>query len=289
MAPLERPLHLQLEWLDRRNGRMWLLNGTILATMAGVIVSLYLPQMWGLVGGDLPAPETRGILATGLCGLILVFMLYMTLKQRELGALRTDLFDARIKEEVLRSRLSEISSLFDVSTSVNMQFRIESILDLITRRVLTCLEADQSSILLLNPETQMLECRAVYGIDSEFVRDSTVRLGDGIAGWVAQHGEPLVLNPEDIVRRFADSWKSGRNITSALCIPLMSKGTAIGVLNINRIDRDRHFSPADARILSVFAEHAAIAILKVEEFRALDSRATLLEDANRRLAEVNRM
>jgi len=39
----------------------------------------------------------------------------------------------------------------------------------------------------------------------------------------------------------------------------------------------------------VFGEHTAVAIQRVEEYRALDSRAALLEDANRRLAEVNRM
>jgi signal transduction histidine kinase len=137
--------------------------------------------------------------------------------------------------------------------------------------------------------TQHLECRSVHGVDSDFVKDARIKVGEGIAGYVAQHGEPLVLNDDDVQRKFAASKKTGRNITSALCIPLMVKGRAIGVLNIKRIDRDRSFSVGDARILAVFGEHAAIAIERVEEYRALDSRASLLEDANRRLAEVNRM
>ena len=114
-------------------------------------------------------------------------------------------------------------------------------------------------------------------------------MGEGIAGVVAQNGEAMVLNDEEVRRRFAAQRKTGRNITSALCIPLMAKGQAIGVLNINRIDRDRSFSAADARVLSVFGEHAAIAIQRVEEYRALDTRASLLEEANRRLLEVSRM
>lgn len=289
MARYDGAFQDELEDLDRKNWGLLLLNSLLLLVMAAVISSLYLPQLWGLMVPDVPAPETRGMLVTGLCGLVLIFMLYMLLKQRQMVNLRADLFRARMKEEILRSRLSEITSLFDMSTSVNMQLTVDSILDIITRRVLTCLEADQSSILMLNSATQMLECRAVHGVDSDFVRDATIKLGDGIAGYVAQHGEPMVLNPEDVVRRFASFRKTGRNITSALCIPLMVKGRAIGVLNINRVDRDRPFTAGDARVLAVFGEHAAVAIQRTEDFRALDTRASLLEEANRRLAEINRM
>ena len=289
MAPIESAFEDELSEIDRRNWGLWILNGLLLVVMAGVITSLYLPQVWGLVAMDMPAPETRGMLVTSLCGLILIFMFYMLLKQREMATVRGDLFRSRMKEEILRSRLGEITSLFDMSTSVNMQFTVDSILDIITRRVLTCLEADQSSILMLDPETLMLHARAVHGVDADFVRDAKIKLGEGIAGYVAQNGEPMVLNPEDMNRRFSAHKKTGRNITSALCIPLMVKGRAIGVLNINRIDRDRPFTTGDARVLAVFGEHAAVAIQKVEDYCALDSRASLLEDANRRLSEVNRM
>jgi len=257
--------------------------------MAAVITSLYLPQVWGLIVPDIPAPETRGMLVSGMCGLVLIFMLYMLLKQRQTVEMRDDLIRGRMREEILRSRLSEITSLFDMSASVNMQLTTEAILDIITRRVLTCLEADESSILLWNPETQLLECRSVHGADVDFVKDARCKMGEGIAGFVAQNGEAMVLNDEEIRRRFAAQKKTGRNITSALCIPLVAKGQAIGVLNINRIDRDRSFTAADARVLSVFGEHAALAIQRVEEYRALDTRASLLEEANRRLVEVSRM
>jgi signal transduction histidine kinase len=289
MAQFDSAFQDELEDLDRRNWSLWILNGLLLVVMAAVITSLYLPRIWGLIVPDVPAPETRGMLVTGMCGLVLIFMLYMLLKQRQMQNLRNDLIRARVKEEILRSRLSEITSLFDMSTSVNMQLTVDSILDIVTRRVLTCLEADQSSVMLLDEESQYLECRAVHGVDCDFVKDARIKIGEGIAGYVAQHGEAMVLNDEDIQRKFASSKKAGRNITSALCIPLMVKGRAIGVLNINRIDRDRSFSAGDARVLAVFGEHTAIAIQRVEEYRALDSRASLLEDANRRLAEVNRM
>lgn len=289
MQQIDGTFEVEMQEIDRKNWGLWILNGLLLFIMAAVITSLYLPQIWGLVPIDMPAPETRGMLVTSLCGLVLIFMLYMLIKQRQMSTLRGDLFHSRMKEEILRSRLGEITSLFDMSTSVNMQLSVDSILDIITRRVLTCLEADQSSILMLDPDTQILSCRAVHGVDADFVRDAQIKLGEGVAGFVAQHGEAMVLNPEDMARRFSGHRKTGRNITSALCIPLMAKGRAIGVLNINRIDRDRSFTVGDARVLAVFGEHTAVAIQKVEDFHALDTRASLLEEANRRLSEINRM
>jgi signal transduction histidine kinase len=289
VAPNECPFQEQLDGIDRRNGRMWMLNGLLLAAMAAAVVCLYVQQFWGFATPGLPAPETRGVLATGLCGLVLIFSLYVLLRQRELAALRVQLFQSRLKQEVLRSRLSEISSLFDVATSVNLEQRVDAILDIMVRRVLPCLEADQSSVLLLDGDAGILRCRAVYGVDADFVRGAETKLGEGIAGMVAQTGEPIVVNPEDITARFPNSRKSGRNIASALCIPLLWKGRVLGVLNVNRIDRGLPFTRADAKIVAVFAEHAASALRKAEDFQELDRRANLLEEANRRLAELNRM
>src|SRR5512140_2730739 len=105
----------ELEDLDRRNWSAWLINGLLLIVMAAVITSLYLPQVWGLIVPEIPAPETRGMLVMGLCGLVLIFMLYMLLKQRQTVQMRDDLIRGRMREEILRSRLSEITSLFDMS------------------------------------------------------------------------------------------------------------------------------------------------------------------------------
>ena len=88
MAPHESAFQDELEDLDRRNWGLWALNGLLLITMAVVITSLYLPQVWGVIGADIIAPETRGVLVSGLCGLVLIFMLYMLLKQREISKLR---------------------------------------------------------------------------------------------------------------------------------------------------------------------------------------------------------
>ena len=91
MAQFDSAFQEELEDLDRRNWSLWFLNGLLLITMAAVITSLYLPRVWGLIVPDIPAPETRGMLVTGMCGLVLIFMLYMLLKQRQTLALRNDL------------------------------------------------------------------------------------------------------------------------------------------------------------------------------------------------------
>src|SRR4029079_1951159 len=94
MAQFDSAFQDELEDLDRKNWSLWLLNGLLLVTMAAVITSLYLPRVWGLIVPEIPAPETRGMLVTGMCGLVLIFMFYMLLKQRQMLELRNDLIRA---------------------------------------------------------------------------------------------------------------------------------------------------------------------------------------------------
>ena len=69
MAHIDSAFEDELEEIDRRNWGLWILNGMLLVVMAGVITSLYLPQVWGMVQMDIPAPETRGMLVSGMCGI----------------------------------------------------------------------------------------------------------------------------------------------------------------------------------------------------------------------------
>jgi K+-sensing histidine kinase KdpD len=193
-----------------------------------------------------------------------------------------------MQEESLRSRLSELSVLFDVSGQANLQLEQGPLLDLITRRVLTCLEADRSSIFLRDGDRDELVCCAAAGSNVEDVRDARVKVGVGISGWVAQNNEPLVLNDDETVRKFATEVRPGRGISTALCVPLATGGKVIGVLNLSRIEGEQPFTAADARILTIFAEHAAAAITRIRQYAALDQKAELLHQANQTLARLNR-
>jgi signal transduction histidine kinase len=179
--------------------------------------------------------------------------------------------------------------MFHLSTTLNLQLKLPVVLEIIVRRVVSALRAQQASIMLFDPETGELETRAAYGLEAEFTRGARVKLGERIAGRVAETGEPALLNRTPDDAEYGRHYKNDRNITSALSLPLRVGERCIGVLNVNRINHPETFEDHHREILSMFAEHVAAVIERAEVLDRLGSRSRELEEANLRLTQLNAM
>lgn len=137
-------------------------------------------------------------------------------------------------------------------------------LDRVVEQAIELLEADRGSIMLLDDDARELVVKASRGLDSS--REFRVPIGEGIAGWVAEHEEPLVL--QDVVsdRRFTGTDPS---VKSALAVPLRVDGKVIGVLNVSSETRKHRFDHLDLEHLSSFADMAAVAIENARLYQAL--------------------
>ncbi len=265
-----------LRMLSRRGLADWGLSTLLLLGLGLAVGLLYLPQLNG--GAELlPAPETRPHLIVGLAGLLLLFSLYALLQQRRVAALARTLLAEHVRAAALDSRLSEISALFDAAANLHLQLDLEPVLETVTHRLLPCLEADEASIMLLDETSQELHCLAVSGADGELVRESSVHLGEGIAGRVAALRVATLVHAEDMAERFPGEEKAWRGIGSALCLPLLLPDRVVGVLNLTRLEGRPRFTDDDARLLMPFAEHLAITVRRIGEFEALDRRAATFE------------
>jgi putative methionine-R-sulfoxide reductase with GAF domain len=196
----------------------------------------------------------------GLSGAVLIFCLFVALKQRELEKMRETLVREAQETEQIRTRLLELSAMFQLSTTLNLQLRLPVVLEIIVRRVVSALRAQQASIMLYNIESGHLETRAAYGLESEFTRDARVPMGGEIAGRVAESGEGMLLNGASDDPELARHYKTDRNITSALSLPLRVGERCIGVLNVNRINHPETFEDHHREILAMFSEHVASVI-----------------------------
>lgn len=276
---------------DHLNRRSWLLWGvtiSVVLALTAAIALVYLPliQLEGRLGQDLQASYTTLV---SLTGLVVVFCLYTAIKQRELAQMRRALDAKEQEKEAVRARLSELSALFQVTTALNLQLRLDVILEIIVRRVVSALKAQQASIMLYDAETGVLETRASYGLESEFARNAKKKLGEGIAGWVAQQNQPLLLSERRPPGDLGQHYKRERNITSALSLPLRVGVRCIGVLNVNRINFPISFEDHHRELLMMFAEHVGAAVDRAQAVEKLGSRARALEEDNQRLSEVNRL
>jgi phosphoserine phosphatase RsbU/P len=137
-------------------------------------------------------------------------------------------------------------------------------LDRVVEQALDLLQAERGSIMLLDDSEGELVVRASQGLEES--REFRVTLGEGISGWVAKHGEPLVL--QDVVsdRRFRGTDPS---VKSALAVPLRVEGKVIGVLNVSTTARQRRFDFLDLEYLGSFADMAAAAIENARLYEAL--------------------
>ena len=285
-----RPAREESPWhhLQQRGWLLWGAAFLVLLALAGAIPLIY----WALIqSSDDPASaQSQAYLAiVGLSGLVLVFCLYTALKQRELDETRTNLAREEREKDDVRTRLSELSALFQVSTTLNLQFKLDVILEIITRRVVSTLRAQQASIMIYNPETGLLETRASYGLESEYARHARKRMGEGIAGWVAERQESVLLNAQDTAANLVRHYKTNRNITSALSLPLRVGDRCVGVLNVNRINHPEPFKEHHRQVLGLFAEHVGAVIDRAELMERLGERNRELEANVERLHESHRM
>lgn len=277
--------------LARRSWLLWGVTFTVVLALTVAVPLLYVPLVQ-LAGSDAHTllTENTYLAMVGLGGLILVFCLYTLLKQVELNRMRDALLKEEIEKQDIRTRLSELSALFQVSTTLNLQLRLDVILEIIVRRVVSTLKAQQASIMLYNPGDGMLETRASYGLESEFARNAKKRLGEGIAGWVAERQEAVLLSKDGgAPQGLNQHYKSNRNITSALSLPLRVGDRCVGVLNVNRINHPEPFLDHHREVLQMFAEHSGAVIERAETVERLNRRARELEEANLRLSELNQM
>ena len=278
--------------INRRAWLLWALTFVVVIALTAAVPLLYLPLL-NLVRATAEetgrSVDTEYLAVTGLAGLVLIFCLYTVLKQRELNRMRHQLEHEEQEKENVRTRLSELSALFQVSTTLNLQLRLDDILEIIVRRVVATLKAQQASIMIYNPDSSLLETRASYGLESEFARNARMRLGEGIAGWVAERKEAVQLDSGSGPGPFDAHFKRNRNITSALSLPLRVGDRCVGVLNVNRINHPENFEAHHRDILKLFAEHVGAVIDRADTMERLGSRTRELEADNLKLSEMNRM
>lgn len=156
------------------------------------------------------------------------------------------------------------SGFYRVGRLITSSMELSTRLERVVEQAMELLGAERGSIMLVDEDEGDLVVRAARGLDSS--RAYRVRVGEGIAGWVAEHGEPLVLQDVVADRRFRGTDPS---LKSALAVPLSVGGRIIGVLNVSTAKRQRRFDRQDLEHLTSFADMAAVAIDNARLYEAL--------------------
>ena len=159
-------------------------------------------------------------------------------------------------------KISELNTLSEISRNINSILDLDPLLNVVMNNATEVMKAEVSSVLLLDEDKKELIFRIALGEKGEKVKKIKLKVGEGIAGWVAKTGKPIIVNDVKNEPRFnqAVDRKTGFKTRSILCVPLYSKEKMIGVIQV--INKKDHlpFTKENEELLNTFACHAAIAI-----------------------------
>jgi PAS domain S-box-containing protein len=133
-----------------------------------------------------------------------------------------------------RSRLDHLAALHAIDMIINSSLDIGVTLKEFLSFVTSQLHVDAAAILLLNPHTQMLEYAAMQGFRNEGIRQSRLRLGEGVAGRAALERRPIGI-PD--LRTNEEEFKrlpliAGEGFVAYYAVPLVARGQVKGVLDV---------------------------------------------------------
>jgi signal transduction histidine kinase/ActR/RegA family two-component response regulator len=181
--------------------------------------------------------------------------------------------------KTLQQRVAELTTLNQISHTVTSSLDLQTTLNIVTAQATRLLDVDATSVVLVDRERGDLWFAAAFGQAAEFVRGKRLALGQGIVGWVAEHGEPLLITDAKTDQRHFPHFDEASKFTARtlLCAPLQVKGQTIGAIeSINKAAGP--FDEADLRLLTLLAGPAAAAI----------ENAQLYEQARREIEERQR-
>ena len=155
----------------------------------------------------------------------------------------------------------ELAIFHDVAKALTSSLNLDSILQTIMEKMAAYFEPDTWSLLMVDEEKEELYFAIAVGDASEALKTVRLKMGEGIAGWVAKHGEPLLVPDVYTDERFAKridemtKWQTH----SIICLPLKSKQRVLGVIQLINVDT-KHFEDHEILALQALADYAAIAI-----------------------------
>ena len=168
---------------------------------------------------------------------------------------------ARDLRAELKQTKRRLAILTDIVKTANSILEPRKVIELIMARIQELIPSEAWSMLMVDEEKQELAFELALGVKGKEVSSFRVKMGEGIAGWVAETGRSAIVNDTARDPRFARKFDTSTQFEtrSILCAPLISRGRTIGVVEIINKLKGR-FTQGDLEILLTLVEPCAIAI-----------------------------
>ncbi len=177
-----------------------------------------------------------------------------------IGDLAAGALEKAMLYERMQRQIAELSTLAEVSETVTSPLYLDEMLGLIVDMAAQVMQAQVCSLMLLDDERNKLILRATQSLSPAYRDKPPLEMGEGIAGRVAQTGQPMVV--EDVRRdpryRYADIARE-EGLCSLLCVPLRVRERIIGVFNCYT-GEPHTFTQQEVGLFQTLANQTALAI-----------------------------
>src|SRR5256886_2854048 len=156
----------------------------------------------------------------------------------------------------------EIAVFHELGKALTSSLQLDQVLRTIMEKIDEFLRPDNWSLLLLDEAKQELYFELAVGKASQALKDVRVKVGQGIAGWVAQRGETVVVPDTSKDTRFfakVDE-KTKTETQSIVAVPVRFRDTCLGVIELINCIGPEGFDPRDLKLLEALSDFAAIAL-----------------------------
>lgn len=165
-------------------------------------------------------------------------------------------------DQELKDQVERLSLFHEVGKALVSNLDVQNILQVIMEKLSEFIHADNWSLLMVDVEAKELYFEIAIGTNAQQLKDVRLKIGEGIAGTVAQTGEPLLVADVNSDPRFAGRVDevTGMTTQSVVCVPIRAHGRILGVIELLNCVGKEKFKEDDLPLLGNLADYAAIAL-----------------------------
>ncbi|MCF7892105.1 MAG: GAF domain-containing protein [Candidatus Omnitrophica bacterium] len=157
-----------------------------------------------------------------------------------------------------------INTLSEISKAITSDLYLEDVLKLIVTLTANMMKAKICALWLLDDKKKELRIRATQAMSDAYLKERSIKYGEGIVGLVAKEKKPLViLNVLEDARYKEKELAKKEKLVSMISVPMMVKKKLIGVINCYTTSEYK-FMKSDVELMSTVANQAAVAIENTE-------------------------
>jgi Nif-specific regulatory protein len=176
------------------------------------------------------------------------------------------------KDSEMLTNIKRLNQLIEINRDLSSTLNHDKLLDLILTRITQSIDAEASSIILMDDDDRLTFISAIGEMHEE-IKKMSLRRGEGIAGWVIENGKPVLVEKAEEDSRFHEDISKELSFPtrSMICVPLKLDNRTVGAIEVINSRSKSFFDQEDMDFLTEFSHQVAIALRNAKIFGKINN------------------